>query len=697
MLRCSYCGENGATVGCCSRGCKENYHFGCARAGNAVLLKDMSVYCFKHNPLSVSTSLAEPEDTLEVRSEVVDGGGAVPMTVDSTCDNSELKNETVNQDTSLPSAAMVDDRIDPSTDMGVNQVDPTSSLSVGTVVEEKHSHKPKKAIVFAEEWTKNVDEARGLFLEARPVLHDSDVSKEMDYSHPGILAHENMKCEMWESIRMGALTIHTLGEYPRSMKPVSVVEVPLMNVVDPSPSVGAVKSEPIESITTIDECEPLKHYVALPWYHDEFRLFPLGFRSTRISWSWKTPLRRTMYVNEVLEVPVAVANDLASYLNEKHAVKWNKLKANKQHQQSSYSAAIFCDVTHFQPDMLMRLQSTPKHTCEHCSRMFWNYKLTSGKDRLFCSVVCCNHWNKTHRSHLNAVRYYPRQHSTVAAGEDVNTVVVFRITSADALHEPFIGFSPDQAYFDMFQAIYEARSQAIDEIVKSSLPNAAFAQEVLDSRVTNLRHDFSSFGLTPSQWFGFGIPIVHRRLERMGGSINLIVASSSTGHLATLQPSSSTSLMTVPSYHCQYELPTEDAILQARRSHAAEDASIKPNPSGCARAETCSYLASDKAKEMRVTRELIGNNETAADGTVATKKARTKMAGSDDLIEGVSRSKTGLHAEVDSEVDVRQIEFVTRRYRAMKAVPTSERLVAKRSHVHGWGLFVKVLVCMFEM
>jgi hypothetical protein len=34
-------------------------------------------------------------------------------------------------------------------------------------------------------------------------------------------------------------------------------------------------------------------------------------------------------------------------------------------------------------------------------------------------------------------------------------------------------------------------------------------------------------------------------------------------------------------------------------------------------------------------------------------------------------------------VDVREVAFVTKLYKAMKAVPTAERLVAKRSHVHG--------------
>jgi hypothetical protein len=35
------------------------------------------------------------------------------------------------------------------------------------------------------------------------------------------------------------------------------------------------------------------------------------------------------------------------------------------------------------------------------------------------------------------------------------------------------------------------------------------------------------------------------------------------------------------------------------------------------------------------------------------------------------------------KVDVRDVAFMTKLYRSMKTVPTAERLVAKRSHVHG--------------
>jgi hypothetical protein len=48
MLKCRACNVNGATVGCCAPGCKENYHFLCALARGARFLDDKRVYCSMH-------------------------------------------------------------------------------------------------------------------------------------------------------------------------------------------------------------------------------------------------------------------------------------------------------------------------------------------------------------------------------------------------------------------------------------------------------------------------------------------------------------------------------------------------------------------------------------------------------------------------------------------------------------------------
>ena len=47
--QCGHCGQTGATIGCCVRGCKANYHFRCAREARGFLLKGTrQAYCARH-------------------------------------------------------------------------------------------------------------------------------------------------------------------------------------------------------------------------------------------------------------------------------------------------------------------------------------------------------------------------------------------------------------------------------------------------------------------------------------------------------------------------------------------------------------------------------------------------------------------------------------------------------------------------
>lgn len=52
-LKCAYCHVGGATVGCCHRGCKANYHFMCALAKGSAFFEDKRVYCNQHKHYGV--------------------------------------------------------------------------------------------------------------------------------------------------------------------------------------------------------------------------------------------------------------------------------------------------------------------------------------------------------------------------------------------------------------------------------------------------------------------------------------------------------------------------------------------------------------------------------------------------------------------------------------------------------------------
>lgn len=49
MIKCSECGNKGATVGCNVRNCGEHYHFPCARKADCAFMTDKTVFCPQHS------------------------------------------------------------------------------------------------------------------------------------------------------------------------------------------------------------------------------------------------------------------------------------------------------------------------------------------------------------------------------------------------------------------------------------------------------------------------------------------------------------------------------------------------------------------------------------------------------------------------------------------------------------------------
>lgn len=183
------------------------------------------------------------------------------------------------------------------------------------------------------------------------------------------------------------------------------------------------------------------------------------------------------------------------------------------------------------------------------------------------------------------------------------------------------------------------------------------------------------------QFFGLGNRTVQRRLERLPGALHamtVIIEHDSSGHAPPLQP---------PRYVPRYVLPSEGAVLEVQRQRAAREADVKPNASGCARAESRAAVVSESAQSKRVTRALLGNsasvepNSSAPAGRASgraqlrTKLENTAAAGQDEI-------------DIASTWAFDRVNAVTAMYRKMKEVPIHERVIARRSHVHGWGLFL---------
>jgi [histone H3]-lysine4 N-trimethyltransferase SETD1 len=104
--------------------------------------------------------------------------------------------------------------------------------------------------------------------------------------------------------------------------------------------------------------------------------------------------------------------------------------------------------------------------------------------------------------------------------------------------------------------------------------------------------------------------------------------------------------------------------LQRKRAAAkAEQAS--QNSTGCARTEGIQAVATSGGSG-RITRALV----RSADDDGGETSAASKRGGE----EKAKTDKNITHAK----------------YRQMKATPIEQRLVARRSHIHGWGLFTKI-------
>jgi len=129
-----------------------------------------------------------------------------------------------------------------------------------------------------------------------------------------------------------------------------------------------------------------------------------------------------------------------------------------------------------------------------------------------------------------------------------------------------------------------------------------------------------------------------------------------------------------PKYKFCYVQPTQSDMLSAQRELALRDAAVRPNPSGCARLEARNI--DDAYDRARVTRSLVraarNLQSSDADGKNKTKKSDQK--------------KTESLFEKGRQGAIRENR---EKYKRMKALPMAARLEVRRSHIHGWGLFLK--------
>ncbi|XP_059612244.1 histone-lysine N-methyltransferase trithorax-like [Phlebotomus argentipes] len=69
MIKCSECGNKGATVGCNVKNCGEHFHYPCARKAKCVFMSDKTVYCARHEA-ETTKKKCHPEGDFDVHRPV---------------------------------------------------------------------------------------------------------------------------------------------------------------------------------------------------------------------------------------------------------------------------------------------------------------------------------------------------------------------------------------------------------------------------------------------------------------------------------------------------------------------------------------------------------------------------------------------------------------------------------------------------
>jgi hypothetical protein len=212
---------------------------------------------------------------------------------------------------------------------------------------------------------------------------------------------------------------------------------------------------------------------------------------------------------------------------------------------------------------------------------------------------------------------------------------LFTITPADNPLGKIKASSAENAYNILMERVCDANA-------------LHFSQGDLFSKLPTERGSRNKvYGMNGPQFFGFGTDNIRQLLEALPGAEALV---------AKLTDSS-------PQYLFCYIQPSEDAITDLQRRRAALEAEKKlENATGCARTEGMTAVTRSGGSD-RITRALVRKAEN--EDVVGNKKLDTEKVKAD-------RSR------------------VQKLYREMRNVPIDQRLVPKRSHIHGWGLFTKI-------
>lgn len=210
----------------------------------------------------------------------------------------------------------------------------------------------------------------------------------------------------------------------------------------------------------------------------------------------------------------------------------------------------------------------------------------------------------------------------------------FRITPADDRNNPIICTSANDA-------LHELRLRLLS-LYKD--------KHIFDPRCHPFlnRHSWESYGLIGGHFFGYSVPVVAHQIERLTDAAATALGKEKQGR-----------------YKFKYELPSVREIADARvhlnaSEEAGKDVVIS---SGCARGDGWRLNAFHRIRKP------------VTPGAHKKRSALNKSV-DDDKVSG-------------SNTDTAGNLPLPMQYRELRRRPFDERLLVKKSRIHGWGLFVK--------
>lgn len=234
----------------------------------------------------------------------------------------------------------------------------------------------------------------------------------------------------------------------------------------------------------------------------------------------------------------------------------------------------------------------------------------------------------------------------------------------------------------------EGSGSGVASLQRGSVPGVpkvpARPQPCVQRKVPGEGSKVLTYGLSAFDFTGLGNPTVKRFVEGLQGAA--VTALHRKKNLGAERAGAGDSDGEEEAYQFCYTLPDKTAVKRAlcviekvRRRYLTEDARCAREDNKQVYAEVAARMA--RANRVRIAEEVeyeVGGPGSAPEGGG---KAHRKGEGG---VEG--NQGEGVQGGPSINADNRSISQL---YRELKAVPFSQRLLVKRSRIHGWGLFAK--------